>query len=145
MCIGMANGGKTIDHIADDGKKVEEVIKALECCVTDDYDESCIKCPMLKHKPCDYTLHKNALDLIKRLQEENEKLKTENQILSQKRFNIFERIEYSDKLKSKAIKEYKEKLKEHAYLDSGITGFQEMVVDLSDIENIAEEMVGEGK
>lgn len=36
-------------------------------------------------------------------------------------------------------------MREHAYLDSGITGFQEMVVDLSDIENIAEEMVGEGK
>ena len=22
-----------------------EIIKALECCVTDDYDESCVKCP----------------------------------------------------------------------------------------------------
>ena len=45
--------------------------------------------------------------------------------------------------KSEAIKEFAERLKEHAYLDSGITGFQEMVVDLSDIENIAYELVGE--
>lgn len=44
-----------------------------------------------------------------------------------------------------AIKEFAERLKEHAYLDSGITGFQEMVVDLSDIENIADEMVGDDK
>ena len=46
-------------------------------------------------------------------------------------------------IKSEAYKEFVERLKEHAYLDSGITGFQEMVVDLSDIENIAYELVGE--
>jgi hypothetical protein len=55
-------------------------------------------------------------------------------------------LELEDNIKSikaEAIKEFAERLKEHAYLDSGITGFQEMVVDLSDIENIADEMVGE--
>lgn len=59
--------------------------------------------------------------------------------------DLEEWLEFCDKQKAEAIKEYKEKLREHAYLDSGITGFQEVVVDLSDIENIADEMVGEGK
>ena len=45
-----------------------------------------------------------------------------------------------EQIKTEANKEFAERLKEHAYLDSGITGYQEMVVDLSDIENIADEM-----
>lgn len=53
----------------------EDIKKALECCVSDDYDESCIKCPARKYKGCDYTLHKNALDLIDRQQAEIEKFK----------------------------------------------------------------------
>lgn len=46
--------------------KDEDIKKALECCV---------KCPARKYKGCDYTLHKNALDLINRQQAEIEKFK----------------------------------------------------------------------
>lgn len=52
-----------------------------------------------------------AIARLNSLHEDNKELKTENQILSQKRFNIFERIEYSDKLKIKAYKECIEKVK----------------------------------
>ena len=48
-----------------------------------------------------------------------------------------------EQIKAEAYKEFAERLKEYAYLDNGITGFQDMVVDLSDIENIADEMAGE--
>lgn len=51
-----------------------------------------------------------AIARLNSLYEDNKELKTENQILSQKRFNIFERIEYSDKLKIKAYKECIEKV-----------------------------------
>jgi Fic family protein len=78
----------------------------------------------------------NALNEINRQQAEIERLQNDLAI-SRK-----ETKRYATR-RAEAIKEYKEKLREHAYLDSGITGFQEMVVDLSDIENIAEEMVGE--
>lgn len=40
---------------------------------------------------------------------EIERLKTENLILSQKRFNIFQRLEYAEKIKSKARKEFVER------------------------------------
>jgi hypothetical protein len=82
----------------------KEIIKALECCgkfgsfVCDE------KCPMFKSEcetvsDCRLKLHKFTLDLINRKQAENKELKTENLIFSQKRFNIFERIEFTDKLK----------------------------------------------
>lgn len=102
------------------------------------------------------SLLQNALDIINRLQEENEELKTENQILSQKRFNIFERIEYSNKLKSKTIKEFAERLnKEAEKVEIDREGdFIEADNKIYDTvanwckttsDNISKEMVGEGK
>ena len=85
-----------------------------------------------------------ALDFITRQQAENERLRNAYKQCA------FERDAYIEientaivEAKAEAYKEFVERLKEHAYLDSGITGFQEMVVDLSDIENIAYELVGE--
>lgn len=51
------------------------------------------------------------LDLFNRQQAEIERLQTENRILSQKRVNLFERLEIIEKTKVKAIKEYKNKVK----------------------------------
>ena len=139
----------------------KDVIKALEIestpmernCVRATYKEDCLgfyctktgklaeNCMECKEHTMDWRgRHSKAtLDLINRQQAEIEKLERVISYLE----GVCEST--PDKVRAEAIKEYKEKLKEHAYLDSGITGFQEMVVDLSDIENIAEEMVGEGK
>lgn len=70
----------------------------------------------LKLTSCRFELLGDALDLINRLQAENEDLKTENLILSQKRFNIFERVEFfakvKEKAKAEAYKEFAERLKD---------------------------------
>ena len=75
-------------------------------------------------------------------QAENKELKTKNLILSQKRFNIFERIEFTDKLKkqlkSEAIKEFEYKLLDVSHLRIP----QKIYPD--DIHKIKKEMVGEG-
>jgi phage shock protein A len=47
--------------------------------------------------------------------------------------------------KIEAIKEFAEKLKEKAYLNDGVTGFQDVIVEVNDIDNLIYEMVGEGK
>ena len=55
-----------------------EIIKALECCSSGDY-KSCKKCPLFEN--CNTPIYqaeiimKNGLDLINRLQAENERLK----------------------------------------------------------------------
>lgn len=80
----------------------KEIVKALECCSVQKHFV-CNECPAWVNSKCIGT-HKAVLDLINRLQgekatwkdyadclnAENENLKTENLILSQKRFNIFE-------------------------------------------------------
>ncbi len=50
-----------------------EIVKALECCVSSNHICS-HTCPMLKNKECLASLRKYALTLINRLQEENERL-----------------------------------------------------------------------
>ena len=119
----------------------KEIIKALECCV----NGKCFKCP-LKTMNCSAKVPMAfALDLINRQQAENKELKTENLMLSQKRFNIFERIEFTDKLKkqtkAEAVKEFWEKLWQ---LDPEITS-KVVSFDLDELNNLKNEMVGEDK
>lgn len=74
----------------------EQIIKALECCATDDGDD-CSQCPYgnIVYKSgsggCVNRCRKDALDLINRKKEENERL--------------------LQKLQSEAIKEFAERLK----------------------------------
>lgn len=116
----------------------KEIIKALEfcghCVCNDDKTET--ECPLYNMSFCKNYLRKQSLDLINRQQAEIERLNKNISAMATTLSNS------ARGTRAEAIKEYKEKLREHAYLDSGITGFQEMVVDLSDIENIADEMVG---
>ena len=87
----------------------KEIVKALECCARPLPHCYCGECPAGANGGCAIKTE-NIIDLINRLQAENEELKTENRILSQKRFNIFERIEYTDKLKNNAYKEFAREL-----------------------------------
>lgn len=54
-----------------------------------------------------------------------------------------ELLEYMENLKDEAIKEFAVRLKSKAYLENGVTGFQEMVVDVRDIDETYDEMVGD--
>ena len=111
-----------------------EIIKALEYC-----------------KDCSANLNVEIIDLITRQQSEIERLKECPKCVYEYDAEIMEycvqgpcpNFKTVEQIKAEAYKEFAERLKEHAYLDNGITGFQDMVVDLSDIENIADEMVGE--
>ena len=123
----------------------KEIIKALEYCFTNDWNRTkCDKCAFYTATiGCVEDLKSAALDLINRQQAENKELKTENLILSQKRFNIFERIEFTDKLKkqikSEAIKEFAENCKKG--LRTGEIIMDKSIRDI--IDNLVKEMVGD--
>ena len=82
----------------------EQIIKALECCATDDGDD-CFQCPYgnIVYKPgdggCVNRCRKEALDLINR-----QKAEVENEI---------------KEIKSEAIKEFAERLDEMIYATHG--------------------------
>jgi hypothetical protein len=135
-------------HIDPDKGRMtdKEIIQALECCGT----ATCISnsCPYEKIHDiptCTTKLTRDALDLINRQQAENKALKTENLILSQKRFNIFERIEFTDKLKkqakSKAIKEFAERYKN--LLETELHWCECADEIIKPLDNLVKEMVGE--
>ena len=102
----------------------EQIIKALECCATDDGDD-CFQCPYgnIVYKPgnggCVNRCRKDALDLINRQKAEIERL-----------------LQKLQQAKSEAIKEFAEALKESA--DNG--GCGEDFVYVSDIDILVKEM-----
>ena len=82
-----------------------EIKKALECCIT--YKQLCpMICPMHNDSHCLPKLKEYALDLIDRLQAENEELKSA--------INGFRG--YEDKIKAEAYKELETRLEERIML-----------------------------
>ncbi len=60
----------------------KEIIKALECCVSDTSSAACNGCPFNENDICDKeanALEKYALDLINRLKGESNKYRTQSQ------------------------------------------------------------------
>ena len=118
-----------------------EVVKALECCVESKH--ICPHtCPMLKNKECLESLRKNALDLINRLQAENERLKEriiEVQRCDKELIETLNKIheEKEKTFKAEAYKEFAERLKGN-YI--GITTHYDLK---KDIDNLLNELVGE--
>lgn len=121
----------------------KEIIKALECCYV--AIEKCRECPYDKYtsgEGCFRTMYIDTINLINRLQAENERLQTENLILSQKRANIFEIINAVERGRIRGIKEFAERLKEETnkvyYVESiALLNVHEI------INNLVKEMVGE--
>ena len=70
--VSMINGH--IDNVLSD----EDIVKALECCIKDDYDKIrnalCAKCPYCKNTNCKFLLQRDTLDLINRLKADKEAL-----------------------------------------------------------------------
>lgn len=123
----------------------KKIIKALECCIIE--ERICEECPYESESYgnlyCDDKLMADAFDFIKIQQEEIKNLKIENQILSQKRANIFEITKAHERGYIKAIKDFSDRLKE-LYTDDIITNDMVCPVEVikANIDDIAEEMAG---
>lgn len=108
-----------------------EIIKALEHCKV----SNCLGCPChSRDENCLDLIAPKALDLINRQQAEIERLTDRNvELWGENRVAC-------KKAKSEAIKEFAERLKEKAYLDGAVSITQELVVDVRDVDDLAEEM-----
>ena len=136
-----------------------EIVKALECCTQGRDIKVCWNCPLYVDlqtaRECCEKLNTNALDLINRLQAENEALingqetlqeyiatqKAENEELKSA-INSFRG--YEDKIKADAYKECFKKLK--AFMHNTFKNLDEYefeYVTARDIKNLLKEMVGE--
>ena len=93
----------------------EQIIKALECCSTDVRENTCPKCAFYKKHRCSTLMLNAASDLINRKKAENERL--------------------LQKLQSEAIKEFAERLKKEALINSGYE-----VLQAGAIDNLVKEM-----
>lgn len=133
--------------------KDEQIIKALECCATDDGDD-CFQCPYgnIVYKPgnggCVNRCRKDAIDLINLQKAEIESLKKKNAILIRNADTAFQdglnenrdlfKKEVEPEIRAEAIKEFAEKLKKRFYLSAG-----RCVVDVYHIDNLVKEMTSE--
>ena len=87
----------------------KEIIKALECCTSDEWD-ICDKCPYQKYKTekgCAYHIVIDALDLINRQQAEIERLTINMNAFG---LGMKREKERADTTRAEAIKEYKNKV-----------------------------------
>ena len=85
-----------------------EIVKALECCCGGLTSDWCDKCPMNVTKECDkdlLALEKLALDLINRLQEENENYSKNNRQMTSDILKLYKELEQ--------LKAEYERLKDH--------------------------------
>lgn len=84
-----------------------EVKKALECCVGDNDGKNCFDCPLWEIDDCQEQLLLDALDLINRLQAENERLKSDVSVSRDAYMSMKDRYEYEkekvEKAKQKCI------------------------------------------
>ena len=119
-----------------------EIVKALECCSKGVYAEVCEKCTFRNEENkininCFY-LEKYALDLINRLQAENERLKNNISAMA---------ITLSNSAKAtrhEAYKEFAERLEKRLYNDVTLFTQQRYIV-VDHIDNLLKELVGEDK
>jgi L-lactate utilization protein LutB len=135
-----------------DNKMTEsEVMESLKICTT--YGAKCSDCPAyvkVDRSKCKEVL-KGAVEIINSKNAEIERLqkesigKCEMAIAMRNDNNLDVNCNYCiDKAKSEAVKEFAERLKESKYQSSDWShGEHPYVVEVSDIDNLVEEMVGE--
>lgn len=124
----------------------DEIIKALECCISTTTDEACTGCPFNKQKLCDkdqWALEKYSLDFINRQKAEIEQWQEEAnrwQIL------LCHEIDNKGEVKAEAYKEFANQIKMHKRRMRGFdlcNEFWDYAVLVEDIDNILKTMVGE--
>lgn len=128
--------------------KDEQIIKALECCATDDGDD-CFQCPYgnIVYKPgnggCVNRCRKDAIDLINLQKVEIESLKKKNAILIRNADTAFQdglnenrdlfKKEVEPEIRAEAIKEFARELKCGVPQETGI-------IRCKDIDTLVKEM-----
>ena len=118
-----------------------EIIKALECCTDESY-ENCNECPYsIDAERCErMKLLEDILDLINHQKAEIERLKNEIQTTKDAYIMLQTKNEI---IKSEAVKEFAERLKEKSFKTIRNYGLTKDVVEVCDIDNIVKEMIGE--
>lgn len=127
-----------------------EIIKALECCISED-DETrerpCKGCPLLLDGSCLNSLRKYALDLINRQKAENESLKVDLAKCSIRLDNLYKT---ADEIKSEAIKEFAERLRTNIKTNCNPYGkptldYNTSITIMRYVDNLLKETVGDNK
>ena len=113
----------------------KEIVKALECCPK---NIICGECPLCGKKDCMNKLYINALDLINRLQAENEDYKALYEGLKAEHIETIKAIKHC---KAEAYKEFAERLKEkYPWKEDYLYSTKLMG---KDIDNLLKELIGE--
>ena len=123
-----------------------EIIKALEGCGrkhNEENDTYCEECQFKSYLSCVAFLCDRTIDLINRQKEKNESLKVDLAKCSIRLDNLYKT---ADEIKSEAIKEFAERLKEtitnaiNTYYNSNGGGYYLAEDTIEDIDNLAKEM-----
>lgn len=119
-----------------------EIIKALECCTDESY-ENCNECPYSTDTlSCKrLKLLEDSLELINRQKAEIERLKKKVSVARDAYISIQDRYEHT---KAESYKEFAERLNEKAQIADCFDSYN-MVVGTHFIDNLLKEMVGEEK
>lgn len=136
----------------------EQIVKALECCIESNIPEACNKCPLKRDNgnisECLEQKEKLSLDLIKRQKEEIEESKTkierlkqiideqDKEIIKLQKRIIFwrEDLNYQpEKIKSEAIWEFAERLKNKIWYNPACNRYRTITPD--DIYDLARKMM----
>ena len=124
-----------------------EIVKALECCKYE-YDTKCELCcyNFYSRTGCRGELRRNALDLINRLQAENEQLTKDKENLA---YSLANAVGQKMTAKAEAYEECIEKLNDKSIRSKakvkGCGFLYVSVVTLHDINKLKKELVGEDK
>lgn len=124
----------------------EQIIKALECCSTDVQENPCPKCAFYNKHRCSTLMLNAASDIINRQKVKIKSLKQiineqDKEVLKLQNRIIFWRknLNYQpEKIKSEAIKDFAERLKEKFGIADCI-----VTVDNNDLDNLVKEMTEE--
>ena len=122
-----------------------EIVKALECCKYE-YDTKCELCcyNFYSRTGCRSELRRNALDLINRLQAENERLKDYNENLLTANTSLSNEIlDAKTEAYKESIEKVKEKLRDIAKIDWQDNYYY--LIGEAFFDNLLKELVGEDK
>ena len=118
----------------------KEIIKALECCQTQ-YARNCKDCPYERYQThyistttCSSQMRKDLLDLVNRQQAEIERLKKDRYLYKDGVLELLPRTDLEE-IKSEAIKEFAERLKEYGYgrwVSLSYKNFDRLVKEMTD-------------